>query len=168
MTLAQAIQLFEFSWESSLLLSAFLPFMVGAAFGSFLNVVILRAPLYDPWSPTYNPAMKLATIGGRSFCPLCGTAIPLWRNMPAISWLLLRGRSACCNKPINPQYLIIEWALGLSFLTLSHTVPPILIAPLFFFMFSAVGILSVYLKYHFLPKNLILVSGAVSGLLFLL
>ena len=61
--------------------------MFGACVGSFLNVVIYRLPL----GLSVNEPR-------RSFCPECKQAIPWYLNIPIISWLMLRGKSACCKK----------------------------------------------------------------------
>lgn len=46
-------------------------------------------------------------IGGRSHC-VCGTRIPLHRNVPVLTWLLQRGRAACCGAPIPRWYVGAE------------------------------------------------------------
>ena len=46
----------------------------------------------------------------RSRCPSCGTAISAWRNVPIVSWLLLRGRCAHCHAPISVRYPLVEAA----------------------------------------------------------
>lgn len=74
-------------------------FIFGLIFGSFLNVLIYRIP------------KKMAPLG-RSFCPLCKTPIPLYRNIPVLSYLLQGGKSACCHKPISLQYPIVELLTG--------------------------------------------------------
>lgn len=89
----------------------FLPltfFLLGACIGSFLNVIIYRMPRgLSICSPS------------RSFCPHCGTPIPGRLNLPIISWLWLRGRSACCHQPISPRYCIVELLTALLFLAVS-------------------------------------------------
>lgn len=71
--------------------------MLGACIGSFLNVVIYRIP-------------RGLSVGrpARSFCPQCRAAIPWQLNIPLVSWVWLRGRSACCRKPISARYWVVE------------------------------------------------------------
>jgi leader peptidase (prepilin peptidase)/N-methyltransferase len=42
--------------------------------------------------------------------------IPLYHNLPVVSWLLLRGKCRACRQPISPRYLVIELLTGLLFL----------------------------------------------------
>lgn len=78
--------------------------MVGACIGSFLNVVVYRMPR---GMSVNKPA--------RSFCPHCGKPIPWYLNIPIFSWLLLRGRGACCGQPIAPRYVAVELVCALLF-----------------------------------------------------
>ncbi len=80
-------------------------FAYGLCFGSFLNVCIYRLPLGK------------SVVTPRSACPRCGDPIPLYHNLPVISWLLLRGKCRACQQPISPRYLVIELLTGLLFLS---------------------------------------------------
>lgn len=79
-------------------------FLLGACIGSFLNVVIYRLPLRlsvnDP---------------KRSFCPSCKKPIPIWLNLPLLSWLYLRGRCRECREPIAFRYFAVELLTALAF-----------------------------------------------------
>ena len=79
-------------------------FVLGLAFGSFLNVCIYRLPL------------GISVVTPRSACPKCKQGIALYDNMPVLSWLILRGRCRHCKTRISPRYLIIELLTGSLFL----------------------------------------------------
>ena len=72
-------------------------FVLGSCVGSFLNVVIYRVPL----GMSVNEPK-------RSFCPVCKSGIPMWLNMPLISWLWLRGKCRTCSEPIAFRYFGVE------------------------------------------------------------
>lgn len=90
--------------ESGAIVLVFLG-LLGACVGSFLNVVVYRLPR----------GLSVQTPS-RSFCPSCGATIPWWLNLPIISWLWLRGKSACCHKPIAARYWLVEVACTALFL----------------------------------------------------
>jgi leader peptidase (prepilin peptidase)/N-methyltransferase len=79
-------------------------FALGLCFGSFLNVCIYRLP------------KGKSVVTPRSACPHCGDPIPLYHNLPVLSWLILRGKCRACEQPISPRYLVIELLTGLLFL----------------------------------------------------
>ena len=69
---------------------------VGAAIGSFLNVVIHRVPRDE------------SVVFPHSRCPSCGAAIRPYDNLPVVSWLVLRGRCRGCRAPISARYPAVE------------------------------------------------------------
>jgi leader peptidase (prepilin peptidase) / N-methyltransferase len=75
--------------------------VVGAIFGSFLNVVAYRLPRGESLS---RP---------RSRCPQCQTPIKPYDNVPVLSWLALRGRCRTCRAPISARYPLVEAMTGL-------------------------------------------------------
>jgi leader peptidase (prepilin peptidase)/N-methyltransferase len=75
-------------------------FAVGAALGSFLNVVIARVPA------------GLSLVRPRSRCPRCERPIAWYDNIPVISWFALRGRCRGCRRPISFRYPLVEAGLG--------------------------------------------------------
>ena len=79
-------------------------FVLGLAFGSFLNVCVYRLP------------RDLSVVRPGSACPNCEKPIRFYDNIPILGWLMLRGRCRDCKAPISPRYLVIELLTGLLFL----------------------------------------------------
>jgi leader peptidase (prepilin peptidase) / N-methyltransferase len=75
--------------------------VVGAIFGSFLNVVAYRLPRGE------------SLARPRSRCPQCQTPIRPYDNVPVLSWLALRGRCRSCRAPISARYPLVEAMTGL-------------------------------------------------------
>lgn len=72
--------------------------VLGAIFGSFLNVVVYRLPRGE----------SLASPG--SHCPSCETPIKPYDNVPVFAWLWLRGRCRSCGEAISARYPLVEAA----------------------------------------------------------
>jgi leader peptidase (prepilin peptidase)/N-methyltransferase len=70
--------------------------LVGAALGSFLNVVIARVPTGE------------SVVHPRSRCPGCRAPIAWYDNLPVVSWILLRARCRGCGAPISARYPLVE------------------------------------------------------------
>jgi leader peptidase (prepilin peptidase)/N-methyltransferase len=79
-------------------------FAVGAAFGSFLNVVVYRLPA------------KLSLFWPPSRCPQCLRSLKKRDNIPVLGWLFLKGRCRYCKSRISQRYPIVEAITGLLFL----------------------------------------------------
>jgi leader peptidase (prepilin peptidase)/N-methyltransferase len=73
-------------------------FVFGAIWGSFFNVAIYRWP------------RDMSVVVPPSHCPSCGARVPAYLNLPILSYILLRGRTACCGKPLSPRYPLVELA----------------------------------------------------------
>lgn len=71
--------------------------LIGAAVGSFAGAAWYRIP-------------RRISLNGRSHCPSCGRQLEWSDNIPVISWLVFKGKSRCCNKPISVHYLLFEIA----------------------------------------------------------
>lgn len=69
--------------------------LLGAALGSFVNVVAIR------WH-------EGVSLRGRSICRSCKKQISPKHLVPILSWIVLRGRCAHCHVRIHPQYVIVE------------------------------------------------------------
>ena len=81
----------------------FFIFLIGLCFGSFMNVVILRA--FSNESIAY-PASK---------CPKCQKPLYWWHNIPVLSYILLRGKCYFCKSSISIQYPIVELLTAILF-----------------------------------------------------
>ena len=129
-------------------------FLLGLAFGSFLNVCIYRLPL------------GLSVVKPRSLCPRCQRPIAFFDNIPLLSWLILGGRCRQCTATISVRYLFIElltggvflacyWHFGLTLATLKYCV----------FGFLLLGLIFTDAETKLLPDKLTL-PGLLLGLLF--
>ncbi len=88
-------------------------FILGACVGSFLNVCIYRIP------------EGLSVVKPRSRCGKCGKPIPFYHNIPILSWIILRGKAACCGAPFSIRYPFVELLTGLLFLFCWFEYPPL-------------------------------------------
>jgi leader peptidase (prepilin peptidase)/N-methyltransferase len=70
--------------------------VLGAVFGSFLNVVTYRLPRRE------------SLIKPASRCASCGTPVKPYDNIPILSWLILRGHCRSCGAHISPRYPLVE------------------------------------------------------------
>jgi leader peptidase (prepilin peptidase)/N-methyltransferase len=80
--------------------------LLGAAVGSFLNVVVYRLPA----------GMSIVRPGSR--CPQCLHPIRWFDNLPVVSWIILRGRCRDCRSAISIRYPLVEAGVAALFLTL--------------------------------------------------
>jgi len=85
-----------------IILGIIFPFAFGACLGSFINVCFYRIPRGK--SVVYPP----------SACPQCNKPIPIYRNLPIITYTLQKGKAACCGKPIPLVYLFMEIGYGVA------------------------------------------------------
>jgi leader peptidase (prepilin peptidase) / N-methyltransferase len=93
---------------SSSLIAQVYAFIVGACFGSFLNVCIVRWPA------------ERSVLRPRSRCPQCGNQLAWFENVPILSWVALRGRCRCCDESISVMYPLIELVVACGWLLAVH------------------------------------------------
>jgi leader peptidase (prepilin peptidase)/N-methyltransferase len=93
-----ALAAFSAAWVTAL----------GAAVGSFLNVVVYRSP------------RGMSLVRPKSRCPACGASIRPGDNVPVLGWLRLRGRCRDCRNPISSRYPLVEATTAALFLGLAH------------------------------------------------
>jgi leader peptidase (prepilin peptidase) / N-methyltransferase len=75
--------------------------LLGLAFGSFLNVFLVRFPEDE------------SVVTPRSHCRNCDHTLAWWENLPLLSWILLRGRCRLCRNRIGLRYPLVELVMGL-------------------------------------------------------
>ena len=131
-------------------------FITGACIGSFLNVVIYRLPL----GLSVNEPR-------RSFCPRCKKQIPFSRNIPLVSWLLLRGKCANCGGRIAFRYFLVEFLTGLLFMWVwmqcDAAMTWSLVLPLW--ILTGLLVVATFIDFdHFIIPDEITIGGTVAGL----
>lgn len=85
------------------ILIAIILFLLGAAIGSFLNVVILRTEKKEDF------------VKGRSYCPHCKETLTARELIPLISFVIQGGKCRHCKAKISWQYPIVELISGVSY-----------------------------------------------------
>ncbi len=83
-----------------------LAFILGAVFGSFLNVVIIRTPRKESIIGNNN---------GGSHCMSCNHKLGVLDLFPIFSYIFLGGKCRYCKAKISPRYWIVELATALLF-----------------------------------------------------
>lgn len=127
-------------------------FLMGAIWGSFANVVIVRWP------------QGLSVVTPRSRCGKCLQAIAAYDNIPILSWFILRGKCRHCGEKFSFRYPLVElimatlfalafWKLGWSWTFLESLL----------FIFGLVTVSMIDLD-HFLLPDVFTLSGIVIGL----
>lgn len=141
--------------------------VLGLCFGSFVNALVWRVH------------KKKDIVRERSQCVHCGHQLPAKDLVPILSWLALRGKCRYCQKPISPQYPIVEISLGVVF-ALSYYFWPVALQGGEWVLFvtwlsTSVGLLTlaVYdLRWMLLPNNilyptfLVAICGRLAYILF--
>jgi len=140
---------------------------LGLIVGSFLNVVILRLPrmMEQEWQRDCAelqdlPAPEQETLSlsrPASHCPGCKSPIKPWQNIPVVSYLVLRGRCAHCQRSIGLRYPAVELASGVLSLAAAVTFGPsasMLTALLFIWVLIALT--GIDIDTQLLPDNLTL------------
>jgi len=78
-------------------------FWLGAAIGSFLNVVIYRTVHGESW------------VKGRSKCESCLKQLKWYDNIPLLSYFMIRGKCRYCKTQLSLSHPVIELMTGTLF-----------------------------------------------------
>ncbi|MDC3049635.1 prepilin peptidase [Candidatus Pelagibacter sp.] len=117
--------------------------ILGALWGSFANVCIIRMP------------QGKGVVVGRSFCIKCNKKIQWFDNIPIISYLLLKFKCRNCKTKISFQYFLVETISLINFLVL-YLIFGISLTTLFLIILSVVFLIIFFidLKHYIIPNNL--------------
>lgn len=143
------------SWLTYLVL-----FLLGLAFGSFLNVLIFR----------YKPEGKLfgSHLGGRSKCMSCQKQLRWYELIPLLSFGIQGGKCRSCKSKLSWQYPLVELACGLIFVFVPINLSGLFAfwnafhGPVVFWLMSAVWIIALMslllafvidFKYYVIPNS---------------
>lgn len=127
-------------------------FFGGLIGGSFVTVVGYRVPRGE------------SIVGPRSRCTTCGAQIAAYDNIPVFSWLLLRGRSRCCNDRISARYPLTELTLGVLYALVVAVLwdDPTEVALGLVFVTVLVAITLTDLDRRIIPNRVLLVAGVLA------
>ena len=118
--------------------------LFGLAVGSFLNVVIYRVP------------RKESVVRPRSRCPGCGTQLAERDNIPAVSWVLLRGKCRTCGEPISARYPLVELLTSALFVAAALRFGLDWVLPAYLVFFAAlVAITFIDLEHYIIPNRVL-------------
>jgi leader peptidase (prepilin peptidase)/N-methyltransferase len=90
--------------------------ILGLVMGSFAHTLAYRLSYARP------------LFTKRSICDACGEPVGFIALIPILGYLWLRGRSACCQKPIDRLYPLIEGASALVFIAIVLHAPSFWVA----------------------------------------
>jgi len=126
----------------------------GVAFGSFLNVLIVRIPKGE------------SIIFGSSHCTKCGGKLRFYHNIPLLSYIFLGGKCSFCKEKISPRYPIVEALSGVVALLLVHKLSlslPAMFVIASFFMLITLSFID--LEFQLVPDsiNLLAIIFAIFG-----
>lgn len=128
-----------------------LSFISGTIVGSFLNVCIYRIP------------QERSVVRPASTC-ICGQPIAFYNNIPILSWLILRGKAACCGARFSIRYPAIELLTGLLFMATWLTHPPLV--ALIGMLFISFLICSTFIDLdHMIIPDRFSIGGMILGVL---
>ena len=129
-------------------------FVLGACIGSFLNVVIYRLP-------------REISVGKpkRSFCPSCQKQLPMYLNIPLVSWVMLRAKCRFCGEKIAVRYFIVELVTALFFLAIWWAFPMWQMAGVYWIVASLLLAATFIDLEHYIIPDEITIGGAIVGLI---
>jgi leader peptidase (prepilin peptidase)/N-methyltransferase len=127
--------------------------VLGAAIGSFLNVVVHRVP------------REQSIVFPHSRCPSCGAAIAFYDNIPVLSYVMLGGKCRGCHKRISIRYPAVEFLTALVFVAVAWHDGFTVVLPFDLVFVSALLALVFIDAEHMILPNVITYPGTAFALL---
>lgn len=153
----------------------FFIFLIAASIGSFLNVAIYRLPMIMDYEwmkdaeaflrykrikhKSFNYPKNKPSLNGNSNCPLCGSKIPFYYNIPVLGWFILRGKTACCKGSLDFRYPLVEFFIAATSVASFH------LFNIDYAIFSSVSIM-ILTCIFFIDKDNQIIPDILLGLLF--
>jgi leader peptidase (prepilin peptidase)/N-methyltransferase len=144
-------------------------FVFGLLIGSFLNVVILRAParMLHEWRCQCAELLEQEDQStedappniwwDRSRCPGCHHSITPIENIPLLSYLFLRGKCSSCGNPIGLRYPFVEALTASLFLLVAwHFGPTVQCLAALILTAVLISLAGIDLDHQLLPDNVTL------------
>jgi leader peptidase (prepilin peptidase) / N-methyltransferase len=122
--------------------------ILGAAVGSFLNVVVHRLPRHE------------SLVAPGSHCPSCRARVRAYDNVPVLAWIWLRGRCRTCRAKISTRYPLVEAmtaALCASVVATRSSAAGIVLGLLTVVVLVPVAMID--LEHHVIPNRITLPAG---------
>ena len=126
--------------------------LLGAILGSFIATLVLRWP------------EGRSVVHGRSACDGCGAPLAAIRLVPILSYVVQRGRAACCGMAIDRSHPLTEIAaavIGVTSFAIAGGPTEALAGAIFGWLLLALALLDA--RHFWLPDRLTL-TVALSGL----
>jgi len=124
-------------------------FIIGAVYGSFLNMLLWRLP-------------RGRGFGGRSRCPLCQAQLA-WHNLvPIFSFIFILGRCRACRARIPNRYLLVEIVSAVALGLFGFFAMPVLtIVPMLFGVYIAFTLLVLFFfdLYYFILPDVVMIPA---------
>lgn len=153
----------------------FFIFITFASIGSFLNVVIYRLPKIIDYEwmkdaeaylsfkkikhEKFNYPKEKPNLNGLSHCPQCNKKIPFYYNIPILGWVILKGKTACCQNKLSSRYPFVEFIVA-SFATLSF-----LFFDIYYALFASI-VATILTAIFFIDKDHQIIPDSLLVLLF--
>ncbi len=126
-------------------------FLVGACWGSFLNVNIHRIPNDE------------SIIAPRSRCPHCGASIAWYDNIPLVSYFLLRARCRRCGAGISARYVLVEALTAILFVAVWLTYGWVVVTPIYWLVLSGLIVATFVDFEHMIIPDRVSLGGMLAG-----